>query len=694
MQFTRHHVLITIGFLLHLYSNTAYRFLDSFLPVHATRDESASDFEVGIMFSSYCLIIALLSPSFGALCQRHGYRTVIVAGLCLEGATLCLLSLSADLHSAGFIAFLTLFRALEGAGSAATQTGCFAMLAAESGEEGEGAGAGMGGMEMFGGVGNMLGPIVGAWLSSQYGYRTPFLVVGVMGLLSALGTSYVLPSKQQLIDEVDLHFIARNTLPMVAPASSSADGPQSSSPSSTSTSESFTYVVPASASAPAVPSSSRTDVSTSVRAFVGEDLQTAQVGPPPPAVGVLTVLAVPTVVYSCVVSAVGLGCMSFLSATLELALERQHGLSDLEVGMAFALMSFVQLLFCPIAGYIADRLPTKLPMVVGLATLLLSLLLLGPSPIMPFGPSLPVQLIALCMLGAGVSLAVIPTFVDELKGTAHLGTSSQPVIAGLSASVHSLGEVLGPFMGSALVSLTSFEVACSCLSLLCAAVLAAGATLLWFGIIPWDVGKARQLALQRGDADEEDRIMGGAEHAKGKGPGGVRRVKGMVELIANKVSHEKRRRAGYEKADLSTSPFSSPESAPHRHGTRGRYSPNASFILPSRDSPAPLSPRSSSKSHDDGGEESKEAEERQEPLHHPHRRGYSSDEEDGMDVMELGDADDDLEDVDVVGDAGSLVDYDLDPADEEKQHSDADDNDGNAALHISIRPAQPPLEQQ
>ena len=139
--------------------------------------------------------------------------------------------------------------------------------------------------------------------------------------------------------------------------------------------------------------------------------------------------------------------MSFLSATLELAFTRQFHMETVEVGMTFALTSFIQLLFCPIAGWIADRYATKAPMVVGLGLLSGSLLMLGPSPLFGIEPNLPLQLLALCVLGCGVSLAVIPTFVDQIKSTAHLGVTSQPVIAGLSTSVFSLGEVLGPFVG-------------------------------------------------------------------------------------------------------------------------------------------------------------------------------------------------------------------------------------------------------
>ena len=648
MRLTRHHLLISLGFVLHMYNNTAYRFLDSFLPSYSTEQQKTSDFEVGIMFSSFCLVIFILSPIFGSICQRRGYRTLIIAGLVAEGCILCFLSLSSRLDGPSFIAYLTLLRALEGAGSAATQTGCYALLAAESGDEGEGAGTGMGGMEMFGGLGNMAGPIIGAWLSATYGYQTPFIAVGMLGLLAAVGTAFALPTKQRLIDEVDLDFIQQNTLPVKAPASV-APTPLTLSPSSSA----YSYTVPSAPSQPTA--SSRAEISTSVRAYVGEDVQ-AVVASAPPQVSIVRVLQVPSVMYTCVVAATGLGCMSFLSATLELAFRQQHQLDDVEVGMAFAMMSFVQLLFCPIAGWVADTYATKLPMVLGLSLLSGSLLMLGPSPLFGIAPSLPLQLVALCLLGSGVSLSVIPTFVDQIKSTAHLGVSSQPVIAGLSASSFSLGEVLGPFLGASLVSLTSFETASTVLAGVCAAVLAAGVALMWLGIVSWDAGKARETA--RAGAEEEMEMVEGKRPAPTT-PLHKPKVKGIVKRLREQVDQRQWRRKGYEKAE---SHVPSPENSPVRR--KGpHYSPSDSFILPEGEppSPRPLPPTRGEKA-----EEEKEG-------------GDEGEEEEGLQEVQLG-LDDDLEDIDVVGEAGG-VDYDLE-GDEEKE----EDSDAPLTVQVNIRP--------
>jgi hypothetical protein len=179
------------------------------------------------------------------------------------------------------------------------------------------------------------------------------------------------------------------------------------------------------------------------------------------------------VLYCCLVSVVSLASVSFLGATLEAAFTQQHGLGSTGVGACFALASFSQLLLCPVAGWLSDRWPPRTPILTGLCLTSIALLFLGPSPLVQSSP-FPVQLVSLALLGCGVSLSVIPTFVDQLKAAAHLGESSQPVIAGLSASVFSLGEVLGPLVGSWLVEVWNFELACTVWGLLCIAVLAVG----------------------------------------------------------------------------------------------------------------------------------------------------------------------------------------------------------------------------
>ena len=703
-RLSRHHLLIVTGFLLHGYNNLAYRFLDEFLPGYATTSQHLPDIAVGVMMAAFSCAIFLTSPYFGTLSSRLGYKKLILAGLVLESITLFLLTASSLTQQYRLVLVITLLRAVEGVGSAATQTGCYALLAAESGEESEGAGSGMGGMEMFGGVGNMMGPVVGAWLYEDYGYVWPFVCVGLMGILSLGLTAWVLPNKQQLIDEVDLEFIAKNTLPVVrhhksdeySLAETAAEKAEVDSDApNRGVGDTPPEVAPA--------ASSRAEVSTSVRAFVGDGVlpspESSTVDAVPTAahshVGLFTILCVPSVLYTAIISVTALACMSFLAATLTIAFREQHNMLDVEISLCFALSSFVQLVFCPIAGWMSERFATKLPMFIGLSLLTVSLLLLGPSPLLPLEANVAVQLVALCLLGAGVSLAIIPTFPDQLKSSAHLGTASQATVAGLSAASFSLGEVVGPVIGSLLVQVASFEWACTLLSFACMAVLGCGWFLIAIRVLAFDAAATKVETVQQADTGEVEEggrqyntpvHTNGHDHSGSKGKRSKRagQMKKMVELITRRVDEGRHKRAGYEKAEAQAADFSpdnSPTYSPTDHSAHPQYSPNASFILPASIhdvEESRLGSRSSATNERDDEEEKVHDERKQRDEHDGGGSQLRVLDLGGMDEVEDGD-DVRLDDIDVVGDAGDDMDwqaYDDESGPQRTQHvrRKADDN--------------------
>ena len=207
---SRHFLLLAAAFILHLFNNLAYRFIDSFLPLYA-KGEAVDEFGVGIIFCAFSLSVCICSPVWGVVCQKIGYKTIIIIGLTIESLMLLCFPLTTVVSSHYFLVCVTAIRCCQGIGSAATQTGCYALIAAESGGGGDGAGQGMGGLEMFGGVGNMAGPLIGGALYSTFGYSTPSLSVGCTGIVFLYTVAVLLPSRQQLTDEVDAAFINKYT---------------------------------------------------------------------------------------------------------------------------------------------------------------------------------------------------------------------------------------------------------------------------------------------------------------------------------------------------------------------------------------------------------------------------------------------------------------------------------------------------
>lgn len=92
----------------------------------------------------------------------------------------------------------------------------------------------------------------------------------------------------------------------------------------------------------------------------------------------------------------------------------QFSLSPEHVGLSFLLLSALYGVSSPGFGWLADRLPGRhhrLMMMCGLLLSALGLLLLGPSPLLPFLPRrLWLDLVALSVIGVAVALALLPTF--------------------------------------------------------------------------------------------------------------------------------------------------------------------------------------------------------------------------------------------------------------------------------------------
>ena len=504
---SRRSLFLSVGFSLHLFNNVAYRFIDSYLPLYAS-SEGVSSFGVGIIFASFSFSIFVFSPVWGHVTGRVGYRSMMVAGLTVESAILLCYPLSRAVSAHHYIVVVTLMRTLQGIGSAATQTGCYSLIAAEADPDGSGAGGGMGGMEMFGGIGSMAAPILAGALFNHFGYSTPPVCIGCLGIACVYAVAVLLPSKSAIVAQSDASFIERHTHAVTRTA---GEG-DAALPLSMASSRSLS------------------SLSLPIRAYVGADHQphphpsfSSSSSSSTPPCTLLDLLRLPPILYCCLVSVVSLASVSFLGATLEAAFTAQHSLTSPQVGACFALASLAQLLLCPIAGWMSDRFATRLLMLAGLCISAVGLLFLGPSPLLtPLSPPFPVQLLSLALLGCGVSLSVIPTFVDQLRATAHLSSpsSTQPLIAGLSASVFSLGEVLGPLLGSWWVEQWGFEWACTMWAAGCGMVLGLGVVM--------ELGGWVRRVLRGTTYETIEEVEESAEGKQVRGKrGGERRVRSM-----------------------------------------------------------------------------------------------------------------------------------------------------------------------
>jgi MFS transporter, DHA1 family, solute carrier family 18 (vesicular amine transporter), member 1/2 len=144
-----------------------------------SRRLGASPTVIGILFASFGVTLVGVSIPAGALSDRTGRKTPIVAGLVALAASSLLFAFAESLP------WLFAARLVQGAADAVTWVVGFALIADLYGPDERGR---MAGMVMSGtSVGVMLGPSLGGWLYEVGGIRLPFAFVTLLSVIAAIG---------------------------------------------------------------------------------------------------------------------------------------------------------------------------------------------------------------------------------------------------------------------------------------------------------------------------------------------------------------------------------------------------------------------------------------------------------------------------------------------------------------------------
>ncbi|KZS13028.1 Synaptic vesicular amine transporter [Daphnia magna] len=187
----------------------------------------------------------------------------------------------------------------------------------------------------------------------------------------------------------------------------------------------------------------------------------------------LTIFKMPVVSIVCLVIVVSSSAWSVLEPTLVIHMKQ---LAPMRLGLLFLVTSFSYAISSPFWGWLVGRYDHEnLMMIVGLSATAISLLLLGPSPVLPELPKLLwLDILSLFLIGVFVAMAYVPTYQALLGYAIQVGCdmelSTYSAIAGLWASMYSLGEVLGPCVGSVIVDVYDFPMAMTTFGLLNLAV--------------------------------------------------------------------------------------------------------------------------------------------------------------------------------------------------------------------------------
>ncbi|XP_059907225.1 MFS-type transporter SLC18B1-like [Gadus macrocephalus] len=172
-------------------SMICYSILGPFFPNEAV-NKGASQTAIGLIFSCYAFSNIIGALLMGTYIVQIGAKFMLVSGLFVSGGcTIMFGFLDRAPSGSVFIALCFIVRSIDAIGFAAAATSSIALASKVFPNN---VATVLGSLEMFTGLGLILGPPLGGWLYQAYGYELPFLVLGCILLLMVPFNIIVMPS--------------------------------------------------------------------------------------------------------------------------------------------------------------------------------------------------------------------------------------------------------------------------------------------------------------------------------------------------------------------------------------------------------------------------------------------------------------------------------------------------------------------
>nr|XP_040056203.1 MFS-type transporter SLC18B1 isoform X1 [Gasterosteus aculeatus aculeatus] len=172
-------------------SMICYSILGPFFPNEAVK-KGASQTVIGLIFGCYAVCNLIGSLIMGKYIVQIGAKFMLVAGLFVSsGCTILFGLLDRAPAGAAFISICFIVRSIDALGFAAAMTSTFAMTGKIFPNN---VATVLGCLEVFTGLGLILGPPLGGWLYQSFGYEVPFMLLGCFLLIMVPFNIYVLPS--------------------------------------------------------------------------------------------------------------------------------------------------------------------------------------------------------------------------------------------------------------------------------------------------------------------------------------------------------------------------------------------------------------------------------------------------------------------------------------------------------------------
>lgn len=191
-RMTRQQILTLISIAsVNFSSMICYSILGPFFPNEAVK-KGASQTVIGLIFGCYAVCNLIGSLILGKYIVQIGAKFMLVAGLFVSSVCTILFGLL-DRVPAGtpFIALCFIVRSVDALGFAGAMTSSFAMTAKIFPNN---VATVLGSLEIFTGLGLILGPPVGGWFYQSFGYEVPFMLLGCLLMIMVPFNIYVLPS--------------------------------------------------------------------------------------------------------------------------------------------------------------------------------------------------------------------------------------------------------------------------------------------------------------------------------------------------------------------------------------------------------------------------------------------------------------------------------------------------------------------
>ncbi|XP_033859860.2 MFS-type transporter SLC18B1-like isoform X1 [Acipenser ruthenus] len=173
-------------------SMICYSILGPFFPNEALQ-KGADQTIVGLIFGCYAFFNLLGSLILGKYIVQIGAKFMLIAGLFVSGVCTVIFGLLDKLPDGPlFIVLCFIIRSIDAVGFAAAMTSSFAIIAKVFPNN---IATVLGSLEVFTGLGLVLGPVIGGFLYQSYGYEIPFIAQGCVLLLMVPLNMCVLPSQ-------------------------------------------------------------------------------------------------------------------------------------------------------------------------------------------------------------------------------------------------------------------------------------------------------------------------------------------------------------------------------------------------------------------------------------------------------------------------------------------------------------------